>query len=350
MQTQHYKKILVLNLGGIGDVLLSTPALRSLKKAFPDASLEVVVVPRVAEIVKGLEYISAVHFLRLGWGCLLRNIVTVWSLRARQFDIAINMLTLNSYASAQKMRLLLALIRPKQCAGRNTAGRGVFFDIKIAESILGDTSVMEYDIALAQAVGAAPGNRTIDFTVDAECANRMKALFAAYRISDSDSVVGIHPGGRPSRRWPVKNFALLMQKLQQASGCTFIITGDTNERPLARALVKALPQAIDLTGALSIKELGACIQRCRLFISNDTGPMHIAAIVKTPQVALFGPGSLAWYSPSHISERAKVIYKKLYCVPCERPHCRHIRCLRRISVDEVLETALGLLRTYTHNA
>ena len=341
---QNYKKILVVNLGGIGDLLLSTPALRSLKKAFPGASLEVLIVPRAVEAVRELPYISKVHFFYFGWRYIFRNIQTVLGLRRSAFDIAMNMRTLNSYVSAQKMRLFLRLIKPKLRAGRNTAGRGAFFDIQVPESALGEVSVMAYDMELAQAAGAPAGDRTIDFAIGPADAARVGELFAASGIRDTDLVVGIAPGGRENRRWPGERFSLLMQKLSGVAPCRFVITGDVNEKLLAQAIAKDMPSAVDLSGKLSLKELGACIGRCRLFISNDTGSMHVAAIVKTPLVAIFGPGSLAWYDPRHISDKVKVVYKKIACSPCEKPRCAHVRCLMMVDPDEVLEAAVALLK------
>jgi heptosyltransferase-2 len=347
LQPSEVKKILVVNFGGIGDILLSTPALRALKKGYPEAKLYLLVTRRVRVVVKELVYIDRVfclevtHPWRYGW----YNLLALLRLRKECIDLAVNMRTLVSQGSVLKMRMVLALIRPKIKAGRDTAGRGAFFDVTVPEEEIGSKYEMDYDIALAEALGGRTEDRKIDFKVDGESRQALKVLLAQAGIKDSDVLVGIHPGGRPSRRWPAQNFALVMQEIQRKTNCVFVLTGARDEGKLAEEIIRlSKVAAINLSGKLDLGLLGVFLERCNLYISNDTGPMHIAAILQAPLVAILGPGCFSRYNPATLSPDAVVLYKPSVCSPCNKFRCRSLVCLRNITVEEVAAAGFKLLK------
>jgi ADP-heptose:LPS heptosyltransferase len=339
-----FKKVLVINLGGIGDVLLSTPALRAIKAGLPGVRIDILVVPRAKDIVGDLPYLSTVRFFYFGWRYFLRNIHTVRALRNNRYDLAVNMRTINSDISAQKMKLMFDVIHPGLTAGRNTVGRGSFFDVSVPESSPGDKPEMEYDLDIVRALGIEVFDRAIDLVIDAGHTRKAREILNQYGITDSDIVVGMHPGGKPFRRWPIGNFSTLMKKIALNIPCKFIITGDRREQSLSRALIRDVPGAVNLTGKLGVKELGACLQRCQLFITNDTGPMHIAAALKTPVVAILAADSRAMYSPANISDVVKVFCAESAAgAACtSKSHSHH--ALEAVSPDEVLSAALEFLK------
>ena len=124
----------------------------------------------------------------------------------------------------------------------------------------------------------------------------------------------------------------------------FVITGLKNEIVLAKKLIKTTDaEIVNLAGKLTIRELGALIKRCNIFISNDTASMHITAILRTPLVAIFGPGYITRFDPRNISENVIVLYKAAECAPCDRKKCGDLKCLKEIAPNEVTEAALMLL-------
>lgn len=348
------KHILIINLGGIGDLLLSTPALRALRKAHPEAEISVLATAGVYEIVKSLSYIDKVFTFNLEYGKIfpfsksLRNLKILSILRKKQFDVAINMRTLVSDRGARKVKILLAIIRPGMKVGRDTEGRGYFFDIKIPETIVGTKHEMEYHIDTVKALGAEVIDRTIDFEIDEESIENVNKILEE-DISKDVILIGFHPGGRPSRRWPIENFVKVAEDVHKRISCKLVATGGESEISLIKELVRAShAEIINLAGMLSIKELGALIKRCNLFVSNDTGPMHISAILGTPLVAIFGPGDIAHYDPRNISDKAVVLYEKVDCAPCAKIKCQTIKCLKKIHPEEVIEATLGLV-SYDNN-
>ncbi len=342
------KKILIINLAGIGDLLLSTPALRGLRSLYPQAEINMLVIPRSLEVAEGLPYIDKTFVFNMGSGGavplakIFNNIRVLYILRRERFDLAINMRTLVSEKSARKVKFLLDVINPVKTAGRDTEGRGYFFDVRIPETEKGKKYEMEYDIDTVRTLGAEVIDKSIDFRIDEESAGRVDKILENEGISGNDMLVGVHAGGTPSRRWPVDNFSEAMRGIREKVSCKFVLTGGKDEAGLVKRLEGK--DVINLAGRLNIKELGALIKRCSLFISNDTGPMHIAAILRTPLVAIFGPGHLVRFDPRKISDKAQVLYKKAPCAPCEKAVCEDPICLKVISSEEVIEAALRFLR------
>lgn len=347
----NYQKILIINLAGIGDLLLSTPALKALRKSFPKAKILMLTSAKVYELAQEFEFIDKVFCIELNYGGIIGT-ANFWSqsiglirLRMERFDIAINMRTLVSDKSAHKMHALIKFIKPRKSAGRDTEKRGSFFDIKIPETQIGQKYESDYDIDLVEAVGATVIDRKIDFKPKDNDLTDIKQKLLAKNISKDSIIIGIHPGGMPTRRWPIEKFCQLMEKISKEINCYFVITGGNNELSLEQRLVGTLPnRTISFINKLNINQTAALISRCNVFVSNDTGPMHIAAILKTPLIALFGPGDIKRFDPRVIFEPAKVFYNKQECAPCEQVFCDNMQCMRSIDPETVAKTVINLLK------
>lgn len=347
LNLKEFKKILVVNLGGIGDILLSTPALRALKDNFPKTEISILVVPRVCDIAEDLPYIDKIYVFYPGYNpiSLFKDFSILAGLRRRHFDLLINMRTIVSKIGAAKIKLLLDIVNPKIKAGRDTNGWAKFFDIKTPETLVGQKYEMEYDIDMVRAIGAEVIGRNIDFKIDPQTIDRVDGILENKGIGKNDILIGIHLGGRSCRRWPIKNFAEVVDRISKKIPCKFMLTGDESESDLAKKLIEiANLKMINLCGKSTIKELGALIKRCNLYISNDTGPMHIAAIIKTPLVAIFVSGDFLRYDPGKISDKTIVLYKRVDCAPCNKVNCASMKCLKAISPDAVVQAGMSLLR------
>ncbi|MCX5667895.1 MAG: methyltransferase domain-containing protein [Candidatus Omnitrophica bacterium] len=193
LKKDKIRNVLAVNLGGIGDVLFSTPALRALKGFYPNAEISMLLDPKTREIAVDLPYVTDTYILHRGfpgaaglWK-LPENITTLLALRKKRFGLALNMRTLASAAGAFKMRMLLAAIGPRVTAGRNTEGRGTFFDIAISETDEGQMHEMEYDLELAGKLGAKSDGKKIDYEFTDEGAEMArKVLKEEAAIADSD--------------------------------------------------------------------------------------------------------------------------------------------------------------------
>ncbi len=345
------RKILIINLGGIGDLLLSAPTLRALREFYPRAEIAILVAPRVYEIAKNLSYLDDIFVFYVGYGGtvpfskILANLKTLFTLRTRQFDLAINMRTLVSEKSALKIRFLLGIINPKIKAGRNTEGWGYFFDLKVPEPEIGDRYEMDYDVETLRLLGVEVRDRSIDFKIEHASKERVNQLLLENGITSDDLLVGIHPGGMASRRWPIENFSRVIEEINKKIKCKFVITGGKEESFLADELIKKSNLKLaNLVGKINVKELGALIKRCNLYLSNDTGPIHIAAVLGTPLIAIFGSSEITRYDPRNISKKVIVFYRKVDCSPCYNVTCKSMKCMKAILPEEVVEAILKCLR------
>jgi heptosyltransferase II len=337
-----YKKILLVNLGGIGDLMLSSPAVRSIKQVFSASRVCLLTAQSAGEYARSLGYIDSVFTLDLKGG-FFRGLRRLVALRAEHFDCAVNMRTIASAHGRSRIKFLFDFINAGQKAGRDTCGRGDFFDITIPEGEGDERYEMEYDLAMAQLITGVPvRDRRIDFIIDSSAAARAQQLLSKAGINENDTVIGFHLGGKPSHVWPAQYFGETAALIAQKTACTFIATGHAVDRRRTKAIMRNVP-LLDLTGQLSLFELGAVIQRCAVFVSPDTAPMHIAAVLNVPLVAIVGPGYLRRFDPRVVSPRTIVLYKKADCAPCNRVSCASLKCIKDIRPAEAAQAVMELL-------
>jgi ADP-heptose:LPS heptosyltransferase/GT2 family glycosyltransferase len=345
------KRILIIQLGGIGDLFLSVPALKALRAQYPQAQLSALVALRNRQLQNYFPYFDRVYSLdiryggKIPWRNFYLDMAQLWQMHQQKFDLAINMRTLASAQSARKMRLLLGLIGARVNVGRDTDGRGNFFDIRIPETMNAEKHEIEYNIDTVQALGVPVTDRNIDIAVNPETEKRVAALLGSRGGAPADLLIGLHIGGSPANQWPLEDYIKVMQLIKKDFPAKFVIALSKGERPLADRFSKLAHGAvIDLSGLLELDGLLALIKRCSLFISNDTGPMHLAALLKTPLVALIGQGDLPRYDVRRFSDKAIVLHKQVSCSPCYQQECKDLQCLRLITPEDVLQAARKLLK------
>lgn len=340
------KKILVVNFGGMGDFLLSYPSLIALQKRYPQSKINLLVSKKALEAAQRLSFVDKVFVLypQSWWRLVFFGPRTFLVLRRERFDLAINMRSVVSRFSALKMRLLFRWINPKTTAGRNTENRAGFFDLKIFEDDYGQVYERDYDLKLVEMLDACPQDKAIDFTItDLEVEN-VRQLLKEARIQEDDLLIGIHPGGALPRRWPLVNYRIFLESLCADKRLKFVITGNQEETRLAEELAQGLnDRVLNLAGKLNLGELAALIQRCQLYVTNDTGSMHLAAVLQRPLLVIFGGAALKHFDPRIINPQSRVLYKKISCAPCNFKFCHSKKCLKLIVPEEVIQAAKEIL-------
>lgn len=349
-------KILVVLIAGIGDLVMATPALKALRNKFKDKWISILTIPRSAEIVQGAPYIDEIFTLNVDFTDLksIFGMITrrqTWrlikTLRKKKFDLLINLQALDTFRGALEMMALFWLIGGKYKVGRDTDGRGFFFDLKIKEKRSENKHEVDINLEIAQALGAKVVNTKLETPV---CKNDEKVvsdILSHYNISPDDILVGLNPGAfRPSRRWITERWAQVADKIVEKYKAKIIITGSESEKEMVQELANLMKfNPITLAGKLSIKQLAVLMKRLNLFITNDTGPMHIAVAMQTPLLALFGPGDVYRIGPyDQDYKRQAVIRKEIDCVrPCYKFSCKDMRCMNEISVQDVTNAVEDLL-------
>jgi 3-deoxy-D-manno-octulosonic-acid transferase/heptosyltransferase-1 len=140
----------------------------------------------------------------------------------------------------------------------------------------------------------------------------------------------------PTKLWQPNRFAALARRIREELGCEVVFTGSNSDRPVIRRIMGMMPSApVSLAGQTSLKELAYLYTRCKLLVTTDTGPMHVAAAMGCPVVALFGP-TAPWrtgpYGKGHAVIRADV-----GCSPCFKKKCDHMTCMKEIGVEQVFK-------------
>ncbi|MDA2909705.1 putative lipopolysaccharide heptosyltransferase III [Nitrospiraceae bacterium AH_259_D15_M11_P09] len=335
--------ILVIKLRYIGDVLLATPALRALREHFPEARLTVAVNRGTEDILEWNPDINEVLVVDRGGPIAQTRFLR--RIRQRRFDCVIDLT--DGDRSAILSRLSGAPIR----IGFNEEHRwrGLLYTsvVKLKASTV---HRLERDLEAVGLLGIEPKSSPLVLQTSSGDEQEAARLLEEVRVQQSASendrpLVMIHPGARYwFKAWPPERFAELTDRLTVALNCHVLIGGDAGDRDVAeriRTLARTCP--VSLVGRTTLLQLAATLKRCALLVSNDNGPMHMAAARGIPVVALFGPSDPSVWGPR--GEKVEVLYKGLDCRRCFHPTCEQgeNNCMRRISVDEVFVAASRLL-------
>ncbi len=343
------KKILVVRLDTIGDVLLSEPAIAALRQRFPRARIDVVVNGRGQEILSANPHIDSFILYDAPWHAAWRGqpvnrkraLAELWRvmrrLRREGYDLAIEL------RGDFRDIVFTTATGPRIKVGSGWRGGGFLLDYDVPHDV--EEHRVDFALRMVGVVGArAEPTPPRIYITDAERASATQKLpKAAYRIA-------FHLGaGFPSKCLPVGKFAQVANYLcrkAEAEERQIAVIGGPEDRGLVEDFKREVfAEPVDLVGKLSVKETAAVLERCQLFIGNDSGPMHLAAAVGTPVVAFFGPSEPRHYRPYGVEQR--LLEVDLPCRPCDHVHCAQEEnmCLSSISVGDILAAAEELSST-----
>jgi heptosyltransferase-2 len=322
------ERVLVRAPNWLGDAVLSLPALRDVRRNFPQARIEVLARKAVADVYRAVGEVDAVREA----GSFREDVE--W-LRGR-FDLGV--LLTNSFASA--FQLFRAGVKERW--GYATDGRRLLLtrSCPVPEEVRGESEVYYYRAMLAGvglAVSAAPD---VSLRPLPQWRERARALLGA-----EGRWLGINPGAffGGAKRWIPERYAAVADRLAGRYDLRSVVVGGGAERPLAEALAAVLQTpALVLCGRTSLGELAGVLAELRLLLTNDSGPMHLAAALGTPLVAVFGPTD--WRETFPFSERALLVREDVECAPCKLRECPiDHRCMTRVTVERVAAEAARLL-------
>ncbi len=343
----HAKKILVMNLGGLGDISMMSPIIKLLRDHYPNAYIELLTIPRSLELAKNFSEIDEFSILPLQYrhisaGSIPQLLKTIKMLNNKKFDVLINLRAIGTFGGLLKMFLLCKLLNAKITIGRNISNFGSFYDIPIKEERYEKNSEVELTAKLISALGieTKPEVLHITWTVADKDRNNINEYLSKSQIENHDLIIGLNPWAfRPSRRWPVKHWRKLIELMNEKYQAKIFITGEKCELPSAKEIADGFRNVIVTNGILSFNELSALFERMELLITNDTGPMHLAAAVGTKVVGIFGPGDVNRFTPYVSQERCRIVRKAdVKCIrPCYKFKCKNPVCLTEVYPEDVLK-------------
>lgn len=336
-------RILLRGANWVGDAVMMTPAVGSLRKHFPKARIHVLAKPWVVPVFEAvppvdriLVYDKADRHRGIRGGMHL-----VRSLRTYDFHAAI--LFQNAFEAA----LIAALSRIPMRIGYATDGRGALLTHRPARP---DKSrkihQVDYYLGILKGVGIPDRCRRLHLSIGEDAARKAETILDRCGIRDAHCLVGLNPGAAfgPAKQWPPERFALIGDRIREIFGATILIFGGPQDQLLGRKICEGMRHsAMNLAGRTDLSEAMALIQRCRLFITNDSGLMHVASALDVPLVAIFGSTDPEVTGPWGF--RGKILSSRLPCSPCLRPVCPlgHRECMTRIPTETVFEAARAFL-------
>jgi len=334
------KRILIVNVNWVGDVLFSTPFIRAVRESNPDAYIACLLHPRCKEMLEDNSRLNEIiiydeegaHKSLLGKWRLIKE------LRSKNFDKVF--LLHRSFTKA----LMTYLAGIKERIGYPTKNRGGILT-KIVEEPADEMHKVEYFLNIARAVGVEPRDVSYEFFVQDRERKFIKELLLKEGVTDKDFVVVLCPAGNWSpKRWPRENFARLGDELAEKFGAKIVLSAARKDLELIEEIKSVMANApIVTTGKTNLKQLGALLERADLVVANDTGPMHMAVAVGVKTIALFGPTSARLTGPYGKGSYRIVCKNKSCDVPCYNITCTDNVCMSAIKVGDVLNEASEML-------
>ena len=297
------RRILILTVAGLGDFVAGTPALRAIRERYPQACIWLLTIPEVGPLAGRCPYVDAVRTLNLrrsrsalAW-VLGPGRREMWpliaELRAMRFDIGVNLYAVGTRAGGLRMAAFLRAIGPRRIVGRSSRGRGIASDASSHAQV----HEVEAQLAVARLLGAMPTEAQPELWVTPEDRAGCLSLLQGHGISAADSLACLQVGSaQTEKRWPAERFATVGCRLS-AAGARVLLIGSQSERDLCASVARAVPRAVSLAGETSLPVLAALLQHAALLVTNDSGPMHMAAALAVPLVATFGPGTPDRFGP-----------------------------------------------------
>lgn len=338
------QKILIRSTNWIGDAIMTTPAVRSIRENFPEAHISILALPWVADVFAASPYVDEVILYRKK--DRHQGLYGLWrlsqELAARKFDLAI--LLQNAFEAALIAKLSGIPVR----AGYKRDARGMLLThgVRIPKKRKKIHQVYYYQ-GLLEDLGLTCGKDELFLELSKKVNLWAKELVASF---GAGPVVGLNPGAAygPAKRWPSERYGDLARRLHDELGATVVVFGAEADAACAAAIKEVVPRGVvDMAGKTSLEEAMALIGKCHCFVTNDSGLMHVGAALKVPLVAIFGSTNAIATGP--FSDNAVVVQKDLDCRPCLKTHCKSdFRCMKDITVDEVYGIVEELLNKSDH--
>lgn len=330
IRTNKGDRFLIVSTTGLGDTLWGTPAIRELRNTYPDAYIGVITSALGKQVLQSNPHINEIFVVKEP---PLFSLIKLFPILIKRKIATI----LVFHISQRPLLPFCALLGAGRIIGTEKINKGLDF---LFTDLLETKRIHEIErrLDVVQAAGAKIKSKLMEFFPSPDDHKKAEELLP------SGIVIGLHPGAKDRfKQWPPSHFITLGRLLKQKLGCHIVVTGTPAEKGLVENIVRSIDGAIGIYEGVSIATLSALLGKLSLYITNDTGPLHIACATTTPTIALFTPTDPVLCGP-YFAPHVSVLQKKPTCFPCLKKKCHDPFCMLQISTNEVLEKALQLLQ------
>ncbi len=348
-----FKKILVVKLSAIGDVILAGYSFRTIKDQWPQAHCTVLTSHRTAPLLLHNPHIDQIRAIdeTIFWGKKIRPLWQLYKeLKADHYDAVFIM----HWSPAFHLFFWFIGIPHRISFNRDGKAWGLTRQKPYHEGRNAPHDVQQYlSLVTDSTVDPSHLQKHAPLHYSLEEIESFDPRLKEWSKQGSQPWVAVAPGGgnnpklfMPQKRWPASTFAELVQTLQKKNQAFVFILGDESEKELLSPYLTDSSQLINLCGRFNLREIGLLLKHCRLFIGNDSGLLHLSGAVGTPSLSFFGPTAPDAKVPTWT--RHHVLYRQEACSPCyhygKAPPCPYeLKCLTQITVDDALKQATDLL-------
>lgn len=329
-------RVLVKEVNWLGDVVMSLPAVRAVRRAFPNAHLSLLIKRELASFFDGAAWVDEVisYAIAAGWRGLADRWRVVADLRARRFDLAV--LLPKSFEAA----LWPTLAGVPRRAGFTTDGRGLMLTdkVRLEHDLFANHQTHDYLYMLQHTLGVAAS--ADDYVPDIHAPHRakMRDWLRQQRRNARGQLIALAVAAAygPAKEWPVESFARLIDGLADRHGAECVLVGAPSERAKCAEVAAASRRgALVAAGETSVGEAVALLSLCNGFAGNDSGAMHVAGALGIATVGIFG--STRPHRTAPLGPNTKTLYHPIECSPCMERTCRfgHYNCLKQVTPEEV---------------
>jgi heptosyltransferase-2 len=342
LPAEGIERMLIRGTNWIGDVVMTLPAVAAIRKTWPRARISILAKPWVDEVYRlSPDVDEIIPFAEPGRHA---GILGKWHLAGelRRYGFDCTILLQNAIEAAILARLASIPLR----AGYNSDGRGALLTHSVRRTpAIKEVHQIDYYREMVRALGCATAGRDVRLLPGKDYDETAARLLRQFDIREGRPLIGIAPGAAygPAKKWFPERFAAVADRLIDDTGAQAILFGSAGDKESTTTVARsARHPLVDIAGRTNLKEAMALIARCTLFLSNDSGLMHVAGALGIPTIAIFGSTNPATTSP--VGEKSAVIHHDVSCSPCLKPVCpTDFRCMEMIGVDDVYAVARKLL-------
>ena len=337
--TDAYHRILLTRLKFIGDIVLTTPHIRTLRETFPDAYIAYLGDREAVRLLEGNPDLNEIIPIDLSRGGFFSRMSLFYTLRRRKFDLVIDLFAnprsaLLTFATGARVRV-----------GGDFQGRGKLYTVRIRDDGAPKTAI-EFHYQSLRAVGIQPRSFETKVYLSDDERREARRYLEWQDVDFTKPVVALHPGGTwPSKLWGAERFAGLADLLRAKTGAQLILTQGPGDAETVKDTEHSIVGHLLTLPVLPLRQLAGILSQCSAFVTNDCGPMHLSVAVGTPTIGLFGPGEESiWFpyterfpggSKKHVALRRDVACHPCHLNACNRPGDENMECMKLLTVEDV---------------